>query len=611
MVDQEKRGGSGNLFHDEELQEKRFRDIDNHFADFLCRVEGKRVETLFMTARELSRGVGRGDVCLDLVKTFPESFAMMAENLLGTSVTSPPGGFTPLILDKNRLYLYRYWLYEQKLAACIRALAAKRVDTDIELLKDGLERLFGEPAGEGIDWRKVAAARGVTSHFTIVSGGPGTGKTTTVAGILTLVLEQSGGDKIRIALAAPTGKAAARLKGSLLDARKKLRHLSDMADHLPEDVATIHRIMGYIPDSGRFRHNSEEPLPFDIVVIDEASMASLSILSELVSALKPEARLILIGDRDQLASVEAGGVLGDICGTGNRRSFSPQFRDFLTSIGAGNFSGGERDLDDGASPPLNDAIIILKKNYRFGENSGIAALSSCINSGNGESALGVLLSDKYGDVSFPGLPAAGDLRRLVEDRVIPRYAAYLNESDPAAALRLFDEFRVLCAIRHGNYGVLRINRIIEDALADSGLINPYKERWYRGRPVMVTANDYSTGLFNGDTGIAFDDPENPGETALFFPLSDDRVRKVSPLRLPKHETVYAMTVHKSQGSEFSRILLILPDEESPVLTRELLYTGVTRAVKEAEICCSPDIFMTALSRSVERSSGLKELLWQS
>jgi exodeoxyribonuclease V alpha subunit len=586
-----------------------YREIDIAFADFLCRFADSGAETLRPLARELSRGTGEGHICLHLDDAVPaEDLAASAVLLRATGVVGVPGEFLPLILDnENRLYLYRYWAYERKLADALLSLAAERpTDLDTASVKNGISRLFPEPPKNEPDWQRIAAAAALWSRLCVISGGPGTGKTTTVVKILALFLEQGGGEGLRIALAAPTGKAAARLRESIRRAKGRLQEATAVCELIPDDVSTVHRLLGVVPGSSRFRHDSENPLPCDIVVVDEASMVALPLMAKLLQALPRNGRLLLLGDRDQLASVEPGAVLGDISSTGSAPQFSPSFRSYLADVtGCSLEENGTADVQ----PLLADSLVVLKKNYRFDSGSAIGIVSRAINQGNQAAVLETLRDKTRGDACLRDLPTAATLPSALERAVLAGYRDYLVHTDCAAtALAAFDRLRVLCAVRGGSYGVVALNRSVEGMLSAHRLISP-DTAWYCGRPVMITVNDYALRLFNGDVGIALPDPEQQGALAVFFPAEDGGVRKISPLRLPPHETVFAMTVHKSQGSEFDSVLLVIPPTDSLVLTREILYTGITRARTSVEIWCGEDLLAAALTRRIERRSGLRKALW--
>jgi len=593
--------------------------IDRYFADFICREAGDTSPVLKLLVSLTSNAVGNGNICLDLgdyagsdVRVDGEdecvpSMEELRRYFHDLPVVGKPGDFRPLVLDGNdRLYLYRYWNYEQQLARVILDKSAGTcAGIDETILSDGLRRLFSVKSGDETDWQKVAAVAAVRKRFAVISGGPGTGKTSTVVKILALLIEQAKESPLRIALAAPTGKAAARLKESIRLMKEKLDCAEDVKDRIPDAVTTIHRLLGAIGNSIRFRFSKENLLPFDAVVIDEASMVALPLMAKLATALKPEAKLILLGDRDQLSSVEAGAVLGDICGGSRPEPFSQVFADFVEKVAKETIL---IEATGTSLPPLQDSLVVLKKNYRFGENSGIGEVSRAINAGKGDEAVSLLQGDRCKDIAWRSLPKASDMKKSLVGEVVDGYGRYLAAQSPAEALASFDSFRILCALRQGIHGVAGINGLVEEILAEKGLIDP-RSRWYPGRPVMVTANDYGLKLFNGDVGIVLPDPESDDHPRVFFAAPDGGVRSISPLRLPAHETVYAMTVHKSQGSEFNRVLLLLPDSDSQVLTRELIYTGITRAKANVEIWGTEEVFLTAVSRRIDRKSGLRDALW--
>jgi exodeoxyribonuclease V alpha subunit len=567
------------------------RAIDRHFSSFLCKQIACEVSDIFRLVLSLaSSAVGQGNLCLNLADIAGQRVRLNGKELLlpqldlllellGKSpvVSMNAQHHRPLVLDGSaRLYLYRYWRYEHDLAEIILQKAGEVVgNIDAVKLQSSLARLF---PGRADERQKKAATVALQRQFCLISGGPGTGKTSTVVRILALLLEQEWGRKLRIAMAAPTGKAAARLKASVNSIRQSLDCSDEVKSAIPEDVVTIQRLLGSISASTRFRHSAQNPLPFDIVIIDEASMVALPLMSALVAALKPDARLILLGDRDQLASVEAGAVLGDICGAGEENNTSP----------------------------LSFSLVMLEKNYRFQSGSGIAEISRAVNAGLEREALALLKSKKTGTIVWQPSPAREELRSALSEKVIKGYQSYLEAVSPEEALKRFDRFRILCALRDGPYGVRGLNAVVENILGRKGLISP-SSLFYAGRPVLVTINDYSMRLFNGDTGILFPDPDG-GELKVFFRTPDGGVRSIPPERLPEHETAYAMTIHKSQGSEFDCVVMLLPPVGSELLTRELIYTGLTRAKKTVEIWANEDVFCSAVMKKTERNSGLRDAL---
>ncbi len=528
------------------------------------------------------------------------------QGLKKEGVVGRPGEYKPLILNGPRLYLFRYWEYEKKLIDFLKERTAEEAfPANAASLRAGLARLFPAADPGETDWQKVAALASAWKRFCVISGGPGTGKTFTVAKILALLLEQNSPGTLRIALAAPTGKAAARVQEALKKARERLECTDAVKAALPLEAYTLHRLLKPIPATPYFRYDSKNPLPFEVVVIDEASMVDLALLSKLVQALPPLSKLILLGDKDQLASVEAGAVLGDICGVEKHYGFSRDFRDACQRIAGERLEvGAEEDRGTG----MRDVIIPLKKSYRFGSSSGIRAVSRAVNEGDGAGAYDLLRATNAADIRWGDLPSPEALGARLKDLAVRDLSGYFQPNRAENIFDLFSRFRILCALREGPYGVQALNRLMEQLLRQEGLIRQIG-RWYPGRPVMVTKNDYQLRLFNGDMGITLPDPDGNHELRVFFPSPEGGVRKFPPRRLPEHETVYAMTVHKSQGSEFDRVLLILPDRDAPVLTRELIYTGITRAREQMEIWGKKTTFLRAVSRRIQRSSGLREALW--
>ncbi len=598
--------------------------LDIQFAGLMGKLAGGGSEDLLLASALTSRLTRAGHVCLDLARaeemTFPEGrpdacppFPTTREwvDALGEAcVVGSPGEYTPLVLDERaRLYLHRYWSYQETIVQWIRE-RAEQVEPlpSPEKLPQALERAFpeGGDAGE-VDWQKVAACTAALRRFTVISGGPGTGKTTTVTGLLAvlLALQNEAGPNLRIALAAPTGKAAARLGETVQRTARTLLGKTADASGIPLEAATLHRLLGSIRGSPYFRHHADHRLPLDVLVVDEASMVDLALMAKLVQALPDHARLILLGDRDQLASVEAGAVLGDICGGARASGFSPAFRSLLEQ------ETGERvpeTGDTGVEAPVRDGIVLLRTSHRFKESSGLGRIARLVNEGDEEGATALLREKSADDVHWSPLPAPSDLAPSLHMRVREFFEHPLKASDPMQALKGFERFRILCALREGPYGVKAVNRLVERSLAAEGVIHP-QGPWYAGRPVLVNRNDYELQLFNGDLGMVLLQEGQSG-FRVCFPTADGTFRSVHPMRLPEHETAFAMTVHKSQGSEFDHILLILPDRPFPVLTRELLYTAVTRARRSVEIWTPPAVFKSAVSRRTRRSSGLQDALWK-
>jgi len=600
-----------------------FDSLDIHFARLMERLCGGASLEVFIAASLASRATRLGNICFPLFEAAGRPLPG-AGNLPGGPVACPPLELwttrlwetpvvgrpgeegKPLVLDsKGRLYLYRYWRYEKDLASAILGRVSRgREEADLLRWKEPLERLFPPVAGEPVDWQKVAALMAVSGAFTVLTGGPGTGKTTVVAKIIALLLE-SGGRGLRIALTAPTGKGAVRMEESILQSLEKLDLPPDLKEVFPREAATLHRLLGASRGTARFRHHEGNPLPFDAVVVDEASMVDLPLLSRLVGALKADARIILLGDKDQLASVEAGAVLGDICDTGRLHGYAPDFRKAVGRVArcVPEALPGETD-----PPPMAHAVAELRKNWRFHEQSGIGMASRAIREGEGDRAVSLFKSGNHGDLLWKAPPRPRELRAFLKPLVLARYGRMPGSRDVGEIFGLFNAFRILCAVREGPYGVDSVNALVEGILREEGAIGA-GGRWYEGRPVMVTVNDYRLGLYNGDVGIVLPDGGGPGDRKAYFLLPGGALRKVHPLRLPEHETAFAMTVHKSQGSEFDEVALVLPDRPLPLLTRELLYTAVTRAKKRITILGRDPVLREAVSRRTRRDSGLRDLLW--
>jgi exodeoxyribonuclease V alpha subunit len=599
--------------------------VETHLAHLFGRLAGREDPLLALSVRIVCRLTSQGHICANLVDLASRTLGEVGENgpmiappladwrtaLRQSPVVGRPGDYAPLILDDaGRLYLYRYWAYERQLAEdVLRRLADEPSGVDIPRLRAGLDRLF-PPAGDAeVDWQRIAAAVAVLKRFCVISGGPGTGKTTTVIRILALLAEQAA-RPLHIALTAPTGKAATRMQEAIRLARDRLPVGPAIREAIPGEAMTIHRLLGYRPGSVRFRHDRDNPLPVDALVVDEASMVDLALMAKLVRALPPRARLILLGDKDQLASVEAGAVLGDICG--DSTGFSPAFRERLIEA-TGQDPGGRplpktlHTVCAETEPLIRDSIVEVRRSYRFGEQSGIGKLARHVNRGESREALTLLESGGCEDIIWRPLDSSRDLAaRLVE--IADRLGAYLAVDAPEAALGGLDRFRVLSAHRTGPFGVETLNQRIEECLEARGLIRP-RSPWYHGRPVLITANDYSLRLFNGDLGVTLSDPASEGRPRVFFRTAEGGIRRLSPARLPEYETAYATTVHKSQGSEAETVLLVLPNELSPVMTRELIYTGITRARSRVEIWGTRSILEAAIARRLQRSSGLRDALW--
>lgn len=589
-----------------------FSHIDLHFARLMQHLSQDENRDVCIAAALVSRYTRQGHICIDLASHAGRILEAEAagqrvvcppldqwrKSLVSSPVVGRPGEYRPMILDgRSRLYLWRYWNYEKCLSDKLLELSRQEVSLDVRKVRDRLALHFPGDGSGKINWQKVAVLIGLKGSLSIITGGPGTGKTTVVSRILAMLcfLEP----KIRVALAAPTGKAAQRLEESLAVTLKSLETSGTDLSVYALRASTIHRLLGVVPGSTRMRHSRDNPLPYDVVVVDEASMASLNLMTRLVQALKPGARLILVGDRNQLSSVEPGHVLGDICETGEASCYSRKTCSLIREA-----TGYE--LPSGNPGGVQDCLVELRDTYRFRAESGIRQLGDAVRDGNAGRCIDMVRTGQFPDVTLREVPRADLIPELLEQVVTDGYAPCLRADQAEERFALYAGFRVLCALREGPFGVIAINRLIENILSDRGLIRPDRQH-YHGRPILITANDYTVRLFNGDIGFILRDEED-GELRAFFPGPRGTVRRISVVRLPQHETAYAMTVHKSQGSEFTRVALLLPPKDSPVLSRELVYTGITRASRRLDLWASPEVFMAAVDRRAERISGLHDLL---
>ncbi|MBB1202894.1 exodeoxyribonuclease V subunit alpha [Enterobacteriaceae bacterium 89] len=599
----------------EAAQQKLLRPLDVQFALMVAERAHPAVQ---LVAALLSRDSGEGHVCLPLAQLQAEEqasgraqalwqqiFALagpmdaVETHLLASPAVSDGSIATPLVLSDGRLYLNRMWHNELAIAQFFTHSGPVAEDQQPQIAA-ALAALF--PPSAETDWQKVAAAVALTRRISVISGGPGTGKTTTVAKLLAALIQTNESPKCRIRLAAPTGKAAARLTESLGAALRQLPLTEEQKSLLPAEAGTLHRLLGAQPGSQRLRYHAGNPLHLDVLVVDEASMIDLPMMARLIAALPAHARVIFLGDRDQLASVEAGAVLGDVCAWVNA-GYTPERARQLSQLTGYPLPAGE-GTQAGA---LRDSLCLLQKSYRFNSESGIGQLAKAVNGGDAKMMKSVL-AQSYTDIELKPLRTSAEYEVMLED-AFQGYAGYLDllkaRAEPAEILEAFDRYQLLCALREGPYGVSGLNEQLEQMLARKRRILPSRHsRWYEGRPVMIARNDSTLGLFNGDIGIALD---RGNGLRVWFPMPDGTLKSVQPNRLPEHDTAWAMTVHKSQGSEFNHAALILPSQSLPLVTRELVYTAITRAKKQLSMYADESILAKAITIRTERRSGLAEL----
>lgn len=669
------------------------RELDRAFATFIAHHADPANPLLVLAAALASHQLGRGHACLDLGATLADvrdALSLPPEppvtaNLGAAATPRSPAallvgvdlatwqralhhprlvgdgnGNTPLVLCGARLYLRRYWQYEQTVREAIKQRLDQVIPPDEPALRQALQVLFPQvPAAQGTDWQKVACALAARHGFAVITGGPGTGKTTTVVKLLAVLQHLAmnaspTARRLRIRMAAPTGKAAARLNESIAGAVQRLP-LDGLPDAealrvaIPTEVTTVHRLLGSRPDTRHFRHDARNPLPVDVLVIDEASMVDLEMMASVVAALPAQARLVLLGDKDQLASVEAGAVLGDLCRRADRGHYTAATRAWVQQVANETV---DQALSDDRGLPLDQTIVKLRFSHRFDATSGIGRLADAVNAGS-MSGLRTVRDVVPPDLAWLNLAADSQaLARLALDGACGAFAGqgqgridhgepvgppvgyrlYLERlrarRPPADAnaeawdawarevLFAYGQFQVLCAVRHGAHGVEGLNQRIADLLCAEGLTSA-AQGWYEGRPVMVTRNDYALGLMNGDVGITLQVPQrrgaDPAATGAILRVAfaagdgSNSIHWVLPSRLQAVETVYAMTVHKSQGSEFTHAALVLPETPSRVLTRELIYTGITRARHWFTMATSDGgrgVLDLAVERRVKRTGGL-------
>ncbi len=586
-------------------------DVHLQFASFF---EEERLQPY---AYLLSKRMQEGHICIhpsDIRKyknEIPFEFTPESGLLykLPQYVSTRPDRIAPFVLHNDRLYLQRYFSYETKILQSIQELVLEESTTlqerleQLNELKPFIENLqanasnTGLPPNEKPDWQLIAAIQAVLHNFSIITGGPGTGKTTTVAKILAILYTLQ--PDLRVALAAPTGKAAVRMAESLKQTNLKL------PDSITEKFqtlspSTIHRLLKYIPGSVYFRYNASNPIPYDVIIVDEASMIDVPLFAKLLDAVPKNSRIIFLGDKNQLASVEAGSMLGDLCRT------LPQTN--ILSLATARFINGFISDHDRQIPEtftgnqtafLSEHIIELQRSHRFNSMGGIGLLSKAIIRNDQPALQSILTAEPEPEVRIDN-----QYTESIFDEFVMGYEAYIREPDIQLALAKMNELRVLVAVREGERGLYTINRKIELALKKRGLLQT-DEEFYENRPIIVTKNNKDLQLFNGDVGIIRRDKDNI--VRAWFEDSNKKIRSVMPAYIAHAETVFAMTIHKSQGSEYDNVLVLLPENaENKLLTRELLYTAVTRAKSSVIIQSTKEILLNTAQAEVQRASGIRE-----
>ena len=654
------------------------RHIDSALAVQLLRLDASASPALLVAAAVLAQMEGRGHTCLPLADLCQPPVALLGWPVAAVEGTQglkalwahlpamladwqsavqgdssgaclrdahAPDQGQPLVLggptDSPLLYLRRYAGYEQRVGQSLLQRADEPLAVPEAAAREWLDRFFAPNPEKptATDWQKVACAVALRARLSVITGGPGTGKTYTAARLLALLLAlHEGGSPLRVALAAPTGKAAARLKQSIDDALTRLPVPADAGLDLSALITrmgparTLHSLLGARPGTRQFRHHAANPLDVDVLIVDEASMVHLEMMDALLQALPPTARLVLLGDKDQLASVEAGAVLGDLCRDAAAGRYSNATAQFVQAV-AGQALTAEWVVPDPA-PVLAQQTVMLRQSRRF--KGAIGQLALAVNRGDAAAARAVLSEKTVGASPSsrmnaeaadghpsrallalqPGSPQTICALALGTSGK-PSYADYLRlmQTGPAgqgsdahvswvrSVLKAFERFRILCAVHQGDWGTQGLNAAVQKALADLGLLKPQGD-WFAGRPIMVTRNDAQLGVFNGDVGVVL--PNTEGKLKVWF-LDGDALRSVSVMRLAQVETAFVMTVHKSQGSEFEHTALVLPPGGAEVLSRELVYTGITRARQQFTLIeAEAGLLEAAIDRPSVRASGLAQ-----
>lgn len=657
------------------------RRLDSALAVFIHDLDPEASPVLLLCSAVLAQMEGRGHSCLPLaplvqnlqaVLAWPAKAetelvlcrALLPENLghwlqglrasnqvryapLGTNISASasasaePDKGQPLVLsgtpEAPLLYLRRYWVYEEQVVQALTERTRTALEVDTQKALHCLNKLFKAiPVGDQpaeIDWQKVACAVALRGNLTVITGGPGTGKTYTAARLLALLLAMHPEPQnLKVSLAAPTGKAAARLRQSIDQSLQGLAQqvegfvdLADLAQRIGK-AKTVHSLLGASLGTREFRHNAAQPLDVDVLIVDETSMVHLEMMAALLQALPAHAKLILLGDKDQLASVEAGAVLGDLCANADQNRYNAATRDYVAA------ASGERlpPPAQGRTPALAQHTVMLRHSLRFG--STIGDFAQAVNTGDTVKAANLLTQkDSAGILWKAGSdPSPATVLALAvqgREGAPACYANYLHEiqNKPRPPLgeallsieaheawvkrvvKAFDQFRILCAVHEGEWGDRALNQGVQRALGQADLLESRGE-WFVGRPVMVTRNDPALGVFNGDIGIALP-PASGGKALRVYFLDGDSLRSVAVSRLAHVETAFAMTVHKSQGSEFGHTVLVIPPSSGEVMTRELVYTGITRAKNYFSLVEAENGLLTkAICTTVFRASGLQSKL---
>ncbi|AUI67171.1 MULTISPECIES: exodeoxyribonuclease V subunit alpha [Glaesserella] len=582
--------------------------LDSHLANNPFGLQGKNLTRPFY--QEILQKIGEISP-LAWQETLKEHIAFSQD----------PEQVAPMLFQYGRVYFYRYWQAENRIAHYLQqAVSSEQYFANVAQDREILAQFF-EPQSE-IDWQKVAVATALNNQFCLISGGPGTGKTRTVA-ILLAALQQKqlkqGLAPLQIALAAPTGKAAARLKESITNSLRELNLPQTLQENIPTSATTIHSLIGITPHSDLPRYHAQNPLHLDLLVVDEASMIDMFVMEKLCNALKPETRLIMLGDKDQLASVEVGNAMAEL-GDLIQFDYSPEHSDYLTQV-----TGYPIFAKTPHVPAICDSLCHLRRSFRFNENSGIGRVAAEVNAKQAVKSWQYFTNADYADLQLHTYPNITEFSEksawiqhcvnMVTQKAVALYRAYLDKvkartisPEKVSVSEIFAEFqkvRFLSALRVTELGVERLNQTIAEALQQAGLVQfKHSRDSYIGKPILITENAPQLSIFSGDIGLIL--PDEAGKLRVYFETKKgDKHLELSPSRLPSYEPAYVMTVHKSQGSEFEHALLVMPLNIAPVLTKELVYTAITRAKSAFTLFSDEKVWKQAVKAEVQRQSGLQ------
>ncbi|MBD3615833.1 MAG: exodeoxyribonuclease V subunit alpha [Gracilimonas sp.] len=582
--------------------------LEVEYVRFLLEIQPDEKEEVLLAAAACIQAQQNGNVCLDIqawdhaylfedpkseIKITGALKQSWLDALLKSRLVSTGDELKPLVVEDKRLYLHRFWKYEEELSEWLKNKSEKLYPESNEV-KSILQNIL-QPSSDlfEVNWQHVAVCLSFLKDLLVISGGPGTGKTFTVLNIIAVHAMVHSNKELRIALAAPTGKAARRLAESIESGKENLPESILSGIVIPDTALTVHKLLGSDFKGSRFKYNEENKLPYDIVVIDEASMLDITMWVRLIRAIGDDTKLVVLGDKDQLASVEAGSILGDLCQGEN--SFSEKVAATINEM-----SGIPVPVVK-SKPSINDSVVFLTKSYRFGTDSGIGQFALAVNNADAEKAIRLLKDSRYPNLNWVD-SSSEPLQEIIQKFAVDHYQYYSGEEENKRLISS-NRKKILCALRRGRSGVEQINREAERLIRrKKGILN--STEWYDGRIVMATRNDSILKIRNGEIGIC----KYKEEPAIKF--EGEYAKEISATRLKEYEPAYAITIHKSQGSEFDEVAIILPSKVNSILSKEILYTAVTRARQNTLIIANEEIIRKTIQQSVSRNSGLRQKVWE-